>query len=185
VRKGEGLLLFRQLQNTPEELPFLQIFRYPVANFSRVGNPRKKGFEWLGHWTREYELLSFGQGSVLLRATNDKDSVRSSSAFAKTHPDNFEALAGRCKPGLEALRDLGFSMPENLGTPMLNSLVHLVASMRALGADIDPSNRFTRMLLCAPDARQTRDPQAAACITGGARYSGPKKLDHDFESNPW
>jgi hypothetical protein len=107
---------------------------------------------------REYELLSFGQGSVLLWATNDKDSIRSSSAFAKSHPDNFEALAERCKPGLEALRDLAFAMPEDRGTPMLSSLVHLVASMRALGADIDPSNFFAKMLVSVLDGRQTREP---------------------------
>jgi hypothetical protein len=38
----------------------------------------------------------------------------------------------------------------------------------------------------APKVAVSMDPALLAEMDGlVARYSGPKKLDHDFESNPW
>lgn len=88
---------------------------------------------------REYELLLFGQCSELVWSTNDEDSIRSSRLrMMKGHPD-FRSVADQCMPGLNALLLNAMTMPEERGTPLMISLLGVVASLRDLGVNIDAS----------------------------------------------
>jgi len=112
---------------------------------------------FLGIARREYELLSFGQCSDLMWATNDKDSIRSSLMMGKGHADNLQSVVQRSMPALQALLILATGMPEERGNPLLISLISLAVALRDLRADIDKENPFLKIGVALLTRRATTD----------------------------
>jgi hypothetical protein len=102
---------------------------------------------FLGVVRREYELLSFGQCSAVAWSTNNKESIRSTFAFAKGHPDNFQNIVQNCIPGLRGLMEHSLTMPEERRNSVMVPLLNLVAALRDQGVDIDPENIFAKLFV--------------------------------------
>jgi hypothetical protein len=95
---------------------------------------------FLGIVRHEFEILSFRQCSEIVWSMNDKDSIRSSPGWMmKGHPDDLHSMANRCNAGLNALLMQAAMMPEKRRGSLMSSLLGVVASLRDLGVEIDPS----------------------------------------------
>jgi hypothetical protein len=110
---------------------------------------------FLGIAQREHELVSFGQWSKSQWKTNDLDSIKSKFFGMKGGPDDLPTIAEKCKPGIKALLMHGASLPEESRNALMIPLVGLVAAMRDLGVDFDPSDMFTRMFFAISQRPET------------------------------
>lgn len=100
---------------------------------------------FLGIAKREYELVSFGQWTQIRWQTNDLDSIRSEFYAMKGGPDDLTTIAEKCKPVITALLMHGTSLPEESRNQLMIPLIAVVAALKDLGVDVDPSDMFTKM----------------------------------------
>jgi hypothetical protein len=104
---------------------------------------------------REYELLSLGQCSEVVWATNDKQSIRSSPGrFMKGQPGRLQALSDQCIPALNALMVNAVAMPKKDRSSLVMPLLSLVAGLRDLGVHIDRSTTDLAAMLIAWSNRE-------------------------------
>lgn len=97
---------------------------------------------YLGIASRERELLSLRQLSVIEWATNDADSIKTHFGTMTGHRDELNATAERCAPYLQALMLRAISLQGDAGNELMMSLLVLAKSLRKIGAEVDPENLF-------------------------------------------
>jgi hypothetical protein len=93
---------------------------------------------FLGIARHEHELMSFKQCSEVVWSTNDRDSIRASPGWMmKGHPNDMQAMAERCKAGLNALLLQAMMIPDERRRPLITSLLGVVTSLAELGVGIE------------------------------------------------
>lgn len=102
---------------------------------------------------REIGLLALGQCSVLDWSTNDTDSITSQSGMMKGGPDDLGSIAQQCAPCLHALMTRAMASSDSAANALMLSLVTLAASLRKMGAEVDPDNLLGKFFV----ALQSRD----------------------------
>jgi hypothetical protein len=108
---------------------------------------------FLGIARRELQLLYLGQASQLEWSTNDKESIRSTFKMMKAHPDNLQNIMSQCLPCLYSLIAHAMALPEERGNTLMIPLVSLIATLRDLGVDVNPSNVFADMFVALSTPR--------------------------------
>jgi len=104
---------------------------------------------------REIQLLALGQCSVLDWSTNDSESITSEGGIMKGNPDDLDSIAQQCAPCLRALMLHAMTSHDNAGNALMMSLVTMAASLREMGAEVDPENPFDKSFFALPSRSES------------------------------
>lgn len=106
---------------------------------------------------RETQLLALGQYSVLNWSTNDSNSITSQNGMMKGGPNDLGSIAQQCAPCLHALMLRAMTSDDNAGNTLLSSLVTMAASLREMGAEVDPENLFGKFFFALQSRKKPED----------------------------
>lgn len=109
---------------------------------------------------REIELLSLGQCSVLEWSTNDTGSITSRTGMMKGGAEDLNAIAQRCAPYLHALMLIAMTSNEESADSFMISLVTMAASIREMGAEVDPDDFFGKLFVALHTRHKQMDSES-------------------------
>jgi hypothetical protein len=105
----------------------------------------------------EIQLLALRQCSVLDWSTNDRASIASQSGMMKGGPDDLGSIAQQCAPCLHALMLRAMTSDDSAGNSLMLSLLTMAASLREMGAEVDPEDLFGKFFFALQARNRPED----------------------------